>query len=131
MSEKITFQQIFDKAWQAFIVEDKLPAVNESGNCVYEDSDGNCCAIGLVLPEGHISRRLTGDFYSLVAEYPDLFADDIRKAGYFDLANFQRRLHDHLIKDAEWAIPKEERKQRYIQVAKDYNLTIPGEQNDK
>jgi hypothetical protein len=131
MSEKITFQLIFDKAWQAFIIEDKPPAVNLFGSCVYDDGKGNCCAIGLVLPEGHNSRRGSVRFCTLVYMYPELFDKEVIATSSIRLNSFQKRLHDGLVSFGSWAYTKEERKQRYIQVAKDYNLTIPGEQNDK
>jgi len=130
VSKRITFQKIFDAAWQAFIVEDKPPSVNADGNCVYDDGNGNCCAIGLVLPEGHPSRSFLGGFNSLIGSYSNLFANDILRAGFFTREGIQRRLHDRLISGGVWAYSKEERKRKYIEVAKEYNLKVPGENND-
>ena len=131
MSEKITFQMIFDRAWQAFIIEDKPPALGAVGNCVYENDQGDCCAIGLSLPANHPSRTRLCSFDELVAEYPELFADEILKANAARLIEFQCNLHDYLVTANTWCCDKAEREQRYREVADAYKLTIPGETNEK
>ena len=131
MSKRITFQKIFDKAWQAFIVEDKPPAMNENGRCFYEDDFGNCCAVGLALPEGHESRKYIGSFGNLMHKYPELFAQEILDTPGDTLVGFQQRLHDHLAVKGSWFYSKEYRKQKYIELAEAFHLKVPGENNDK
>jgi hypothetical protein len=134
--KKITLQDIFDKAWQAFIIEDKPPAVefdSDKGKycCRYLTPDGKKCAIGLSLPDHHEAQDSIGNFGAVIIEYQELFdtalVSKVAKEGYLRLANFQGRLHDDLInkQTGEWRYDLEERKQRYIAVAKEYDLIIP------
>ena len=141
---KITLQDIFNAAWQAFIVEDKQPSYIFSDDvytgCAYDDGNGNCCAVGLVLPPDHPSRQFFGNFTALVKEYPELFDNSIlemqsstEKSFFGSLDEFQIDLHDNLVqknhrtKTVTWGFTKEEREKRYRNVALRFNLTIPGE----
>lgn len=124
----ITLQQIFNAAWQAFIVENKPPAYNiRNGACCYLTEDGRKCAVGLVLPDGHEAQRYGCAFNGLVNVHPTLFDTNIRRMDMQDLNNFQCELHDGLICDetGEWNKTLEERKEWYRGVAAKYNLTVP------
>jgi hypothetical protein len=129
MSEikKISLQDIFSAAWQHFIVEDNRPASDET-RCEYLMSDGRKCAIGLVLPDGHPSQSNEGLFGDLVSQYPELWADDVFDMSIPDpseLDNIQACLHDDLQTNGYWSVPKDKRKQLYIEIAEKYNLTVP------
>lgn len=139
MSE-ITLQDIFDKAWQAFIVENKLPALmihEDKGYvlCCYDDGNGNSCAVGLALPKDHPARKRTTSFASMVYAYPELFARSVTSytwtiLGYETLDNFQRDLHDGMVDydTMNWSEEfqdVENRKNRYLEVAKEFNLKVP------
>ena len=41
-------------------------------NCTYQAADGNRCAIGCFIPDGHPALREPNGVHSILAEYPDL-----------------------------------------------------------
>jgi len=129
MSDKITLQKIFDLAWDHFIVGDGMPAWSEeTRRCQYLTDDGRKCAVGLALPDGHSSQDAHKGFMDLCQEYPELFAESVHsELNYLD--EFQRHLHDQLIEGGEWRYSKEDRRQGYLKVARDFGLTVPGEGN--
>lgn len=123
-TESSTLQKIFNKAWQHFIVENNLPAVREDDICQYLTIEGRKCAIGLCIPDGHPAQNYGGSFGGLVNKYPDLFPGLVDMDEDY-VNEFQKRLHDDLQADGEWLFSKEEMKNEYLAVAKDYRLTIP------
>jgi hypothetical protein len=135
---KISFQSIYNKAWAAFIVGDDQPGFNMVEHCCsYKDANGNKCAVGLDLPEGHPAQKSRQTLAGLAEKYSDLFDDQIVSMtksidGEEKLVNFQFSLHDNLIdySTGQWDFTKEERRQKYIEIAKAFNLIIPGESDD-
>lgn len=135
----ITLQAIFNAAWAHFIVGDGKPAYFAHA-CRYLDNNGNKCAVGLCIPDGHEAQSLEGDFQELVENYPELFDDRIlaiyketktKHCAYntdLSLQNFQYSLHDGLINrnTEQWAFSKERMRDEYLDVAKRYNLTVPA-----
>lgn len=124
--KKITLQDIFNAAWQAFIVEDR-PAASENNSCSYLTSDGRKCAVGLVIPDGHPAQTEPKTWDTFVCDYPELFDEEILQMSKGALACFQRQLHDRMVDDDEWSFSVEGRRTAYRLAARDYNLTIPGE----
>ena len=122
----ITLQQIFNAAWQAFIVERRPPAINRDGYCKYLTEEGRKCAVGLCLPDGHPSQQMIGLLSDAVHLYPELFSDSVVVCQYSWLDEFQAQLQDHLQILGKWPAP-EIMESRYRQVAADYKLSIPGE----
>lgn len=126
MSELITPQSVFNAAWQKFIVEDEEPAAeldeHKFYQCTYLTEDGRKCAIGLCLPEGHPAQNALCSADVLEENFPELFDDPDGK-----INDLQLELHDHLMNNrtGEWRLSKEERKARYIKVAKEQGLEIP------
>ena len=43
-----------------------------TGSCSYENRDGNRCAIGCFIPDGHISLKATENVKHLLEMYPEL-----------------------------------------------------------
>jgi hypothetical protein len=119
---KITPQLVFDAAWNAFIVNNKQPAVDRLGGCCYKTPDGKKCAIGLCIPSGHPAQELIGDVFELGARYPELY----NKQDKMILSRLQIDLHDSLITQGKWRRSRTYRKSVYIQFAKLHNLTIPS-----
>lgn len=129
MNDKpISLQDIFNAAWHHFMVGQAPPAIGEDGVCCYLTKDGNKCAVGLVLPEGHPSQARGCGFRELVRDYPELWDKQIRKLAKENrtLGNFQADLHDCHTDDHGWVTPLEERKAAYLAVAAKYNLTVPA-----
>lgn len=132
MSDKITLQKIFNLAWEHFIVGDGKPAIGLMGNCVYCNDDGDRCAIGLALPNHHPSLKFKGGFSELVDTYPSLFDrsvidfDKTSPSG-ISLNAFQKQLHDYLaLNSREWNSSKNIRRNKYLEVAKQFGLTVPN-----
>lgn len=128
---KITLQHIFNLAWQKFIIEDALPAV-EKGRvfqlfiCAYLTEDGRKCGVGLALPENHPTQGYSGPFSDLYYEYIDLF-DIPQQHLELGITKFQFLLHDDLIDKEKgvWLLPVQTREFVYRGVAQFYGLTIP------
>jgi hypothetical protein len=127
----ISLQDIFNAAWQAFIVEDKPPAADEHG-CNYLSKTGNKCAVGLCLPDGHSAQQCPGSFSILVERHPSLFDAQVKSLSTLQLNDFQASLHDSLLGKYDpvsgtrgWAGKARVRAAIYRVVAKAYNLTIP------
>lgn len=123
---KITFQKIFDAAWQAFIVEDKPPSVN-GFDCKYLSKSGAKCAIGLVLPDGHPAQLESYPFDQLVRNYPELFDKEILDAENYVLFDLQRELHDRLSYGPDWSVSLDVRTYRYLTVARQFKLKVPND----
>lgn len=134
----ITLQQIFDAAWQAFIIEDNPPSMatgpHSAGtdplSCAYSDGKGGHCAIGLVLPEDVCSAFEDTTFSVIVKDSAtDLFDSSVYDMTDIKLDNFQQKLHDHLCESAggvpTWSVSKEQRRAAYVNVASEYELTVP------
>ena len=140
MTKKITPQSTFNAAWQAFIIENKPPAVAgdlDKTSCVYDDGKGNCCAFGLVLPPDlRQVIKINTSINAVIQQYPDLFdlvawsvhANKCQDAE--DVAvTFQTELHDELVDYGKrtWKFSLTEREQCYRRFAAEFSLTIPGE----
>lgn len=131
--KKISLQSIFDKSWDAFIVGDKPPA-RTVGRCVYLTKDGDKCAVGLCIPDGHPAQSYRGNLATLTVKYPELFDDQILSLkGSSYLYEFQARLHDSLSDydsingKGVWKYNKTVMRTEYINVAEKYGLTVPKE----
>lgn len=133
--KKITFQDIFNAAWQAFIVERKPPSMKpytmtpDEVECSYDDGKGGRCAVGLVLPEEVLAKDL-GSFDNVVARHRGLFADDVVQTKPWSLNQFQYHLHDMHCQKAttnniKWDIDHDELKKRFIRVANRFNCKVP------
>lgn len=130
----LSLQELFDNAWKAFIIGDAKPAIkkiinqygDEEVRCCYLDDNGNKCAIGVSLPDGHPSQSYISGFGLLTKHYPELFDISVKSLSMIQRSLFQQDLHDLLFNiDTLEFPPKEEMKQIYIKVAERFNLTIP------
>lgn len=130
LENPITLQEIFNNAWEHFIVKGSPPSVEFVGGvrmCKYRGVNNNCCAIGLSLPDAIVIEGKAAGYISI--NFPQFFESGISNV---ELSRMQRRLHDLLVnKDGVWGCDAEEMKKKYIEVARDYNLTIPGEENER
>lgn len=130
----ITLQQIFNAAWQAFIVEGQAPGVVNIGydddyyECRYRTPDGRACAVGLCLPAGHpAAGKEDVNFGSIVDYWPELFDEQIQGMGHDGLDSFQHGLHDSMVDTdtGEWDCSVEEREKKYRRIAKQFGLEVP------
>lgn len=103
--KKLSLQDIFNAAWQRFVVEEEDGAANDMSSCVYRSEDGNMCAIGCALPQELLDKLIAygnntnTSFPKLVLRYKEYFQDDVIKLAerYTPLVIFQSRLHDNLL----------------------------------
>lgn len=142
VSKRITAQDIFSAAWQAFIVEGKPPAqeTNEYGEwgCKYLTKDGRKCAVGLCIPDGHPYQKSTMSFIGLMniemlaekkgEETAELLFDEEFHRDSRLRETIQGYLHDIYVAEGNWLLSPERLKQIYRDFAKDHHLTIPGEE---
>lgn len=124
----IKTQDIFNAAWNHFIINEAPPAVDvegsdgfNGGTCKYLTPDGRKCAIGLCLPDNHPSQKAKGNVSRLTKDYPDIEFEDIHEANML-----QKFLHDWLVTRDQWSRSLEKRKAEYLRIAALYNLTVPN-----
>lgn len=131
----ITLQDIFNAAWQAFIVEHKKPAFNDGGLCLYETDDGRRCAVGLVLTDDMLKRvheweKITNVIPTFAALRRDVlpgeFDPSLDSIFSRDIDDPQYVLHDQFYRGG-WPT-QNTLEERYRLYAKRMSLTIPGEQ---
>lgn len=125
----ITPQSVFNAAWDRFIVKKQLPCI-KGGQCAYEHLGRNC-AVGAAMSEEQISilhaKRLENQLVEDLCEwYPEWFEGSIDT-----FSSLQYDLHDGLAdtKTGSWRRDYDARKQRYLEIAAKFNLTIPEETN--
>jgi hypothetical protein len=127
--KKITLQDIFNKAWEHFIIGDGKPSWSTEQNCcMYLDEYGNKCAVGLCIPDGCPAQKIFRNFSGLINIYPELF-DDNSICDYTSeqINYFQKNLHDDLTDcSGKWIHNKKQMRQKYIELAEKYKLTIPA-----
>ena len=105
--DKITLQQIFDAAWQAFIVEEKPPSMlstSPDSGCAYRGQGGARCAVGLCLPDRTAQVSENKVFSQIVRRYPMLFSVDLQHRTDYELDEFQARLHDRMQEGGQWLV---------------------------
>lgn len=130
----VTLQKIFDDAWQAFIVENRPPAMEKDPGgtwlCRYETTDGRQCAIGLQLAGYEEAETYFGTFEDLIKEdlTPELWADDVLSLDPEQLIDVQERLHDNLCCEDEWSFSLETRARIYLSLAAEYGLNTDGKE---
>lgn len=133
-SKPLTLQDVFDKNWQYFIV-DNNPFGYNGITCVYLGSNGEKCAIGVCIPEEiakQIAHPTTRIAYLLTLDenLKNIFHKDI---DHFALGELQT-IHDGCAKQCGDS-PKHSKnyidthdlyKQHLIEFAERHNLKIPS-----
>lgn len=126
--QKLSFQMLFDNAWQHFIVKKNKPAIR-GDECAYRDADGNACAIGVSLPDSSPAVHCREMFSDLVSYYPELWAKDVLQSESQDLDEFQQCLHDFHVDmpTKKWKKDVDLRAE-YLEVARIFKLRVPNEE---
>jgi len=124
----ITNQEIFDKAWQAFVVEQRPASVRCDSytgvfdTCLYRSPDNSRCAIGLCIPDNQYDLDMETLGPLELKEHFNIEFEDIKFA-----EAAQETLHDEIWrhlgepKDAEFV------RERYLEFARDWDLEVPEE----
>lgn len=127
--KELSLQNIFNAAWQRFVVELAKPAIY-NGSCQYITNTSEMCAVGCALPDELlkeiVKEHLNGaPFSGIVSMYPEYFANDIFDYRGDSLNEFQACLHDNIESLLGQSEHKEEVKDLYMKVAQRFNLTVP------
>lgn len=133
MKRTVTVQEVFNAAWQAFVVEGRPFAVSPDKNddgvypCLYRGPNGTKCAIGLIIPDeeydssfeneraNKVLERLGYDFEPLFVRYSRIDADAV-----------QLELHDNPARIHEFDQDREQLRSYYRGVAAKWGLTVPS-----
>lgn len=130
--DKITPQGVLNAAWQAFVIEDRPPAMAANGACKYLTPDGRKCAVGLCIPDGHPGQQCDGAVCDLQRRHPDLFLNDITQEEVHLLGKMQDDLHDALVdklNTTEWRQSVNLREE-YLTFAEEHDLTVPQDPSE-
>ncbi len=130
-----TNQEMLDRVWRHFLVEEKPAGMSSRGGCTYR-GDGRCCAIGLFLPDEVFRPAMNDNFVlPLLMNYPKIRAYLSPDREF--LRNLQQA-HDCAVmaakKDDLFTPPTLDEEKfraglwaRLVQVAAGFGLTIPGD----
>lgn len=143
----LSLQDIFNAAWDRFVVNNSAPATDKNGDCAYYDrTTKNRCAVGAAFNLNQIREldkyaNITGDSSSaltagqVVSKFPQWFEMGTLTETDFAVAldALQFNLHDNLVssplavgnKPRKWAVAKADRVRAYKQYAEKYKLQIP------
>jgi hypothetical protein len=96
-----TEQEIFDRVWQHFVVEENPLSYDETGSCKYRGCGGAKCAVGIFIPDDLYDPALDKFTGSLMSALRDgLFDAPSRRAlkvwlfEYFDILSELQKVHD-------------------------------------
>jgi len=64
---KITLEQVIQKSVKHFLVDKRGPGMDLNGDCVYCNSKGQRCAIGILLPK-RLATRIAGPIGNVMTE---------------------------------------------------------------
>jgi hypothetical protein len=129
----ITLQDIFNAAWQRYIIEKRGPACAEIKGvgrfCVYQTTTGEKCPVGWALPAGHPALSSHEALPRLRHRFPELFAQEIHDMDADRLDTFQALLHDKQadVKTGCWIKGNAWLAGSFTKTAKEYGLKIPGQ----
>lgn len=70
MSEELTMQRYYDETISYLLEQER--AASDRGHCFYLTEDGNKCAVGYWIPDGHPAQGVIMGVIGLAEIYPDL-----------------------------------------------------------
>lgn len=118
-------QQIFNKVWNHFIVEDNGPSIlsNEDGRarCSYRSPDGNKCAAGVIISDDDYDPEMEGIRVMQLVEKFNV-PDYMTKHAYF--IDLLQQSHDNIAQGPLEEF-RDKMKKNMIYVANTYELTVP------
>lgn len=98
----------------------KRQAKDADYSCMYLTPDGNKCAVGRLIPDGHPGQACVSGVYGLLINYPELGARI-----WQPLAQDLQTLHDN---DFYWrktgGIKRRKVKEKLAELAEKYDLTL-------
>lgn len=125
----IANQEIFNRAWQAFIVEGRPPSTGAVNNdpsspprCQYRAEGGRRCAIGLCIPDEMYDPGMEGHAVPLMAE---TFGIRFESVLFADEA--QSELHDDVIGLLGREEDADALRNIYLDFARYWGLEVPSE----
>ena len=128
----LELQEMFDKIWVHAINPSTKKSKGRDGRCKYKTKEGDKCFMGIFIPSDEYKEELEDDTISFVLCRKDvektkvLFSKvrvmESNDPDYDSILEELQGVHDGFSKE-EWPIV-------LGLLAKDYNLTIPGENNE-
>ena len=118
---KLTEQHFFDETVK-HIIDQGVRSVDASSFCIYLSAEGNTCAIGHWIPDGHPGQKCQGTLDALVVTHPDLVGVCVPKTPLgMSLGMQLQQLHDRsLFSDRNSGAFKK----RVIDIAKEFGLNL-------
>lgn len=90
----LTKQEVFDKVMERFL-DHTGRAVDERFFCMYKTEDGNKCAVGIFIPDGHDAQDFNGPVEELIEKFPTSLPEEIY--AYEDMMCKFQEVHDDLM----------------------------------
>lgn len=127
LGERLSPQNVFNSAWQAFIVENKPPCGRRGSSntntllCRYKEGNA-ACAIGLCLTDEE------AEVFSNVDLLTGMRNLNLSEKDYHCLKGLQLELHDKIARWNDgpvWHYNLEQRRTIYERFAERWNLTVP------
>lgn len=137
----LTLQELFDNAWQHFVVEGHLTSI-VGEVCRYRTSDGRKCIVGVSIPEDLYSPYLEGvgaqvfnnddamEYVTAAQAAAAVRVQPLFEGLHFNALSEFQTVHDNLARSRNWTeedIPElqEAFKRDLIQFATKWDLQIP------
>ncbi len=117
----ISNQDIFNAAWQAFIVEKRPLSLNSELDCVYRGSESAKCAIGLCIPDELYDEQMEGGTPEELENKWRIRFEDVGVA-----CSAQHTLHDQFRPFRNTDNLPEQMELTYREFAAYHNLEIPA-----
>lgn len=126
----LTLQEVFNNAWNAFVVEKSPPSVrNKETNCLYRGPNGLKCAIGVSIPDEIYIERMDTREDSTISSLIENFTS-IRQL--FEKIDTNPLQELQTIHDGYGTFPRESHEQFTRKITKDfrryakkYKLIVP------
>lgn len=118
MTQYRSRQEIFDIAYLGLKGQGFVASTDDSGSCMYRGCNGLKCAVGFLIADEEYDKRLEDSV-------PE-FSQDVRDAAHIKHSDaiFATALQDcH-----DYAGDPNDMQQRLLAFAKEYGLTVPGEE---
>ena len=122
----MTNQEIFDRVWNHFIVENNSVSALNNDCPQYKDEAGNKCTIGILIPDELYRPAMEGLSYdSVLCRWPKVLHTIVGEDNVVDLLSTLQGIHDYAAWQHETSLNTISSKQELVEVAKNFNLSIP------
>jgi hypothetical protein len=125
----MTNQEIFNKVWNHFIVEEGVVSASQSGCPVYRDGKGNKCVFGLLIPDELYKPAMEGlSLDSILCRWPAVMVavlGDNSESNTVEMLYNLAEVHDDAAWDFNPSLNSCYSKAALVDIAEEFNLSIP------